>query len=113
MTTDFSIGDATKYKAIVQGNTIIINDLEKFLEDWKEHKEKAELWDKWKPVTCIELLDKLEAVKTHIKTFPKYQRPLDYTNKTKFPHWDLDQMNSALKVDRDKWFQEFEKILEG
>jgi len=41
MTTDFTIGDATRYKAIIEGNSIKINDLEQFLKDWQALKEKA------------------------------------------------------------------------
>jgi len=33
--------------------------------------EKARLWDKWKPVTCIELVDKIEAISKWINKHPK------------------------------------------
>ena len=45
MTSDFTIGDATRYKAIIEGNTIKIKELELFLEDWRTMKKKAEKWD--------------------------------------------------------------------
>ncbi len=42
MTSEFSVGDATKYQASIQGNTMRIGDLATFLEDWKTLKEKAD-----------------------------------------------------------------------
>ncbi len=53
MATEFSVGDATKYQAVIQGNTMRIGDLATFLEDWKTYKEKA---------------DKIDAVKTYAET---------------------------------------------
>ena len=48
MTADFTVGDATKYNAIITGNEIQIRDLNQFLKDWREIKSKAEKWDKLK-----------------------------------------------------------------
>jgi len=42
---EFSVGDATKYQASIQGNTMRIGDLATFLEDWKTLKEKAYDYD--------------------------------------------------------------------
>ena len=45
MTSDFTIGDATRYKAIIEGNTIKIKELQLFLNDWRTMKNNAEKWD--------------------------------------------------------------------
>jgi len=66
MTTDFTIGDATKYKAIIEGNSIKINDLEQFLKDWRALKEKTK---------------QLEAVKTWSNDLTYSMTPEEWVEK--------------------------------
>ena len=73
MTSDFTIGDATRYKAIIEGNTIKIKDLELFLKDWRTMKEKAENWNRLVGdpegyiEKCRQNIKKLEAIKPILK----------------------------------------------
>ena len=60
MTSDFTVADATKYNAVISGNTIKINDLELFLEDWRTMKKKAKKWDEsQKPFDIVEEIEKI------------------------------------------------------
>ena len=59
--SDFTIRDAIKYGAVVHGKTIVINNLDLFLSDWKEMREKCKLCDK--------LLDVVEHMPISLEEF--------------------------------------------